>query len=160
MVGLSLLVHGAALQMIVTESAPPLLDHLIAHADRHLTLKQADAGNLIIGGGWTAGFDAAGFPQPLRPSIEGNLWVAERVVPALAGLHVIRSWAGMNLNLDGAPLLGEAPGLPGFFNVVTANGYTLAPLVAQITAELIRTGTTRRDIDFFTLARFPAFAAS
>ena len=40
---------------------------------------------------------------------------------------------------DNNPLLGEAPGLPGFFNVVTANGYTLAPLVAQITAELIRT---------------------
>ena len=47
-------------------------------------MKQATNGNLIIGGAWTAGTDAAtGYAKVLRPSIEGNLWVAARVLPAL-----------------------------------------------------------------------------
>ena len=46
-------VFGAPLQMIVTEAAEPIISRLVAHADRHLTLKQAANGNFIIGGGWT-----------------------------------------------------------------------------------------------------------
>ena len=56
MLGVKIPVKGAPLQMIVTEPAPPLVNHLIAHADRHLSLKQAATGGLIIGGGWTAAF--------------------------------------------------------------------------------------------------------
>ena len=36
------------------------------------------------------------------------------------------------------PILGEAPGLPGFFNAVSANGYTLGPIIGRITADAIR----------------------
>ena len=35
----------------------------------------------------------------------------------------------MNVKIDRAPILGEAPGLPGFYNCVTSNGYTLAPVL-------------------------------
>lgn len=156
MVGLrNLPVRGAPLQMIVTEPAPRLLNHLVAHADRHLSLKQADAGGFIIGGGWTAGTDpTTGFSRPLRSSIEGNLWVAQRVVPALDRLRMVRAWAAMNVNIDGAPILGEAPGHPGFFNCVTSNGYTLAPIVGKITADLLRTGRSDIAIEPYTLERF------
>ena len=42
-------------------------------ADRHLTLKQAANGSLIIGGGWTAGLDPVhGAPRPIRASLEGQ----------------------------------------------------------------------------------------
>ncbi len=156
MVGLrNLPVQGAPLQMLVTEPAPKLLNHLVAHADRHLSLKQADTGGFIIGGGWTAGTDPTiGFARPLRSSIEGNLWVAQRVVPALDRLRLVRAWAAMNVNIDGAPILGEAPGQPGFFNCVTSNGYTLAPIVGKITADLLRTGRSDIPIDPYTLERF------
>jgi glycine/D-amino acid oxidase-like deaminating enzyme len=153
MVGLALPVHGAPLQMIVTEPATKLVPQLVAHAGRHLSLKQADAGGFVIGGGWTATTDpATGFPKTLRRSIEGNLWVARRVLPALDGLHVVRSWAAMNVNLDGAPLIGEAA--PGFFNAVTANGYTLAPIVGRLTAEMMRGETPSLDVRPFLLSRF------
>ncbi|MBL8571830.1 MAG: FAD-dependent oxidoreductase [Phreatobacter sp.] len=155
MLGIELPVRGAPLQMIVTEPAPKLIDHLVAHADRHLTMKQLDAGGLLIGGGWTAAADmTTGVSRTLRASIEGNLWVAQRVLPALEGLHVLRSWAAMNVNIDGAPIIGEAPGVPGLFHAVTSTGYTLAPIVGRITADLIRTGRTGRDISAFTLDRF------
>ena len=155
MLGLDVPVFGAPLQMVVTEAASPAISHLVAHADRHLTLKQAANGNFIIGGGWTAGLDPVhSHPRPLFSSLEGNLWVAQHVVPGLRKLHVIRSWAAMNINIDGAPILGEHPAMPGFFNAVTSNGYTLGPIVGQITAMLVSGRDPGRDLTPFSISRF------
>ena len=43
----------------------------------------------------------------------------------------------MNVNIDRAPILGEVPGLPGFYNCVSSNGYTLAPVLSRLTAEML-----------------------
>jgi glycine/D-amino acid oxidase-like deaminating enzyme len=155
MVGLDVPVYSAPLQMIVTDRVPPLVEQLVAHADRHLSLKQLAAGGIIIGGAWPARYSQhQNMNVTIRESVEGNLWVARRVLPALDGLHVLRTWAGMNVNIDGAPIVGEAPTAPGFFNAVTSNGYTLAPAVARITADLICRGRTDWDIAPFSLERF------
>jgi glycine/D-amino acid oxidase-like deaminating enzyme len=155
MLGCDVPVFGAPLQMVVTEAAAPAISHLVAHADRHLTLKQAANGNFIIGGGWTAGLDPVhSHPRPLLSSLEGNLWVAQHVVPGLRKLHVIRSWAAMNINIDGAPILGEHPAIPGFFNAVTSNGYTLGPIVGRLTAELVAGRKPDRDLSEFSISRF------
>ena len=85
MVGLALPVSGTVQQVIVTEPAPRLGDHLVALAHRHLSLKQQDSGGLLLGGGWFGGYDPAdGRTRNLRRNIEGNLWVAGQVLPALA----------------------------------------------------------------------------
>jgi len=155
MLGLDIPVFGAPLQMVVTEAAAPAISHLVAHADRHLTLKQASNGNFLIGGGWTAGLDPVhSHPRPMLSSLEGNLWVAQHVVPGLRKLHVIRSWAAMNINIDGAPILGEHPGVPGFFNAVTSNGFTLGPLIGQLTADLVLGRDPGRDLSAFSINRF------
>ena len=155
MVGGHLPTRANPIQLIVTEPVPPLVDHLLAYADRHLTLKQVRNGNLVIGGGWRADLDAQTFrPAVLRESFEGNLWVASRVLPALDTMHVVRSWAAMNVALDGAPLLGELPGVPGFFNAVTVNGITLGPVLGRLNAEMLRTGRIPRELEFFTHSRF------
>ena len=155
MLGVKIPVKGAPLQMIVTEPAPPLVNHLIAHADRHLSLKQAATGGLIIGGGWTAAFhEGMRLNRAERASIEGGLWVARQVLPAVSGLHMVRCWAGMNVNIDGAPIIGGVPGLPGFYNAVTSNGYTLAPVTARLVADLIVHGRTDIDITPFRIDRF------
>ncbi|WP_447555116.1 FAD-dependent oxidoreductase [Vreelandella sp. EE22] len=153
--GVPVPVHAAPLQMIVTEAAEPIVDVLLAHADRHLTLKQAANGNVIIGGGWPAGLSIPfGYQRPLRESIEGNLWVAQHVLPALNQLRVLRTWAAININIDGAPILGEAPHRPGFYNAVTSNGFTLGPLVGRITADVIIRGKSDWDLAPFSLDRF------
>jgi D-hydroxyproline dehydrogenase subunit alpha len=141
MVGLDLPVTGTVQQVIVTEPAPVLTHHLVAVANRHLSLKQQATGGFLIGGGWFGGFDAAtGRTNTLRRNIEGNLWVCERALPATRALSILRTWTGINPSIDRAPLLGEAPGRPGFYNTVTANGYTLGPVVGQLTAEAILHG--------------------
>lgn len=155
MVGVDLPVHSAPLQMIVTETAPAMVKQLVAHADRHLSLKQAATGGLIVGGGWTAAYDdRRRFNTTLRQSVEGNLWAARRVIPQLQGLRVLRTWAAMNINIDGAPILGEAPGVTGFYNAVTSNGYTLSPVVARMTVDLLVVRSTPFDPQPYSLARF------
>ena len=139
MVGLDLPVTGTVQQVIVTEPAPPMTKHLIALANRHLSLKQQASGGFLIGGGWFGGFDPeSGRTHNLRRNIEGNLWVCARVLPVLRSLSFVRTWTGINSAIDRAPILGEAPTLPGFFNAVSANGYTLGPVIGRITADAIR----------------------
>ncbi len=89
MVGLDLPVTGTVQQVIVTEPAPPLTRHLIAVANRHLSLKQQASGGFLVGGGWFGGFDPeTGRTRNLRRNIEGNLWVCGQVLPALHGLSI------------------------------------------------------------------------
>ena len=141
MVGMDLPVAGTVQQVIVTEPAPPLTQHLIALANRHLSLKQQASGGFLIGGGWFGHFDPdTGRTHALRRSIEGNLSVCAQALPALHGLAFVRSWTGINSAIDRAPILGEVPGLPGFFNTVSANGYTLGPVLGRITADSILHG--------------------
>jgi D-hydroxyproline dehydrogenase subunit alpha len=148
-------VQGAPLQMIVTEAGPPLVSHLIAHGGRHLSLKQADTGGLIIGGAWPARLDpVSGASHVEMASIEGNAWVAKHVLPAASRLRILRVWAAMNIDIDGAPILGEMPGVPGFWNCVTSNGYSLAPVVARITADLMLRGRSDHAHEAFHLDRF------
>ena len=141
MVGLDLPVTGTVQQVIATEPAPPLTRHLVALAHRHLSLKQQASGGFLVGGGWFGGFDpSSGRTHNLRRNIEGNLWVCARVLPVLRSLNIVRSWTGINPAIDRAPILGEVPGLPGFFNAVAANGYTLGPVVGRITADAVLHG--------------------
>ncbi|NVN10912.1 NAD(P)/FAD-dependent oxidoreductase, partial [Nguyenibacter vanlangensis] len=148
------------LQMIVTEPVAPLVGSLLAHASRHLTLKQATNGALLIGGGWSAGLDAVHrHPRPVRESLEGNLWVARRLIPALGNVHVVRSWAAMNIDIDGAPILGESPDVPGFYNAVTANGVTLAPAMGRGVADMVLGTGRRADLDIFSPLRFQGGSA-
>ena len=155
MVGGRLPARAHPIQLIVTEPAPPLVRHLLSHADRRLSLKQVRNGNLVIGGGWPAALDEdTGQPTVLPDRFEGNVRVASQVLPGLDTMHVIRSWAAMNVATDGAPLLGELPGVPGFFHAVTVNGMTLGPLLGRIMAEWMRTGRAPAGTGFFTLGRF------
>ncbi|WP_431267409.1 FAD-dependent oxidoreductase [Dankookia sp. P2] len=137
MLGLDLPVTGTVQQVIATEAAAPAMRHLVAHAGRHLSLKQGDGGHVLVGGGWPGMLDAEGSPRNLRRSIEGNLWVAGRVLPGIGGLHALRAWTGLAVEVDRAPLLGETPGIPGLFHAVTSNGYTLAPIAGRMTAEAV-----------------------
>jgi glycine/D-amino acid oxidase-like deaminating enzyme/bacterioferritin-associated ferredoxin len=154
MLGCSVPIRGAPLQMVVTAPAPPLVPCLLAHAGRHLTMKQTAAGSVIIGGAWPAATGAAGQPEILPDSLEGNLWVAARTVPQTASLHVIRSWAAMNIDIDGAPLIGPLPGAPGVTIAATANGFTLGPLMGREAAAAALSGRLRQDLGDFTMTRF------
>jgi glycine/D-amino acid oxidase-like deaminating enzyme/bacterioferritin-associated ferredoxin len=155
LLGGTLPIEFAPQQMHVTQAVEPVLPYLLSVAKRHLTAKQTSNGNFLIGGGWPAAFDAvSNLAVASRDSIEGDLWVAQHVLPQLGGLQMIRSWGAMGVMIDGAPIIGEMPGHPGFFNVVAANGYTMGPILGRIVADLTRTGQSDVDIAPFSLERF------
>lgn len=151
--GLRLPVGGLVQQVIATEATGPLVPHLVAHAGRHLSLKQGPQGHLLVGGAWPGDHDPeTGATRTRRRSIEGNLWVAGHVVPALAGLSVLRAWTGINVHIDRAPILGEAPGCPGLFAAVTSSGFTLGPVAGRMTADAVL--GREKIAPAFSLARF------
>ena len=155
MLGVSIPVRSAPQQMLVTQAVTACLPFLLSVTGRHLSMKQAANGNLIIGGGWPTGFDTMrGRCQPRLDSIAGNLWVARRAFPAVGRLELIRSWGAVGVMIDGAPIIGELPDHPGFYNVVGANGYTMAPALGMLVAELITSGEASIDLAPFGVARF------
>jgi glycine/D-amino acid oxidase-like deaminating enzyme len=154
LIDVNLPIRGAPLQMLTTETAPPMIPCLISHADRHLTMKQTKAGTILIGGAWMAATGKNGQPLVLPESLEGNSWVATHTVPSIGGLSIIRSWAAMNIDIDGAPLLGPLPGHPGVFIAATANGYTLGPLIGREAADLCLSKHTKKELEFFSTNRF------
>jgi glycine/D-amino acid oxidase-like deaminating enzyme len=161
MLGVSIPIGGVGLHMNITAAAPPLMGHLVEHASRHLTMKQVPAGQVMIGGGWHARTDAFGQLVSPREAIEGNLWVAQRILPALAGLHLLRTWTGVAPVIsDNRPILGPVPGVAGFHCCLTEYGYTLGPYCAFLVAESLLGRAMPDDFNRFSMARFAASAPS
>ncbi len=137
LIGESLPVRATPLHMLVSEPAPPLTDLLLAHVSERLTMKQAKAGNMIIGGGWRAVAAADGRLRASTPRLAGNLVTAARVLPPVENLLMLRSWVAVNSGTDGRPILRESGRQKGFFHAVTMNGMTLGPAYGSACADLV-----------------------
>jgi sarcosine oxidase subunit beta len=151
--GIDLPIEGHPIQVNVTEPVAPFVPHLVYSAGKKLTLKQAKNGSLLIGGGWPARWSsAAERPAVDLASLRGNLATAMAVVPQVASARLLRVWpAIVNGTADWRPILGEVPGLPGFFmNFFPWMGFTAGPLCAQITAALVLGREPPVDISGFT----------
>ncbi len=162
MVRVQIPIVPVALQMNATEATQPLLRHLIQHVGQRLSMKQMQDGQLLIGGGWPShmviregNIDKLTSPGVSYGSMRGNLATAAGVVPAVAGLHLLRTWTGMTaLTVDQVPLLGEVPASPGFFVVGGGSAFTLGPTYAKYLTDLITAGRTDVDIHLYSPARF------
>ena len=56
------------------------------------------------------------------------------VMPRLGNIKVVRQWAGpYDITSDGNPIVGEVPGVPGFFVCCgfMGHGFMMAPVVAR-----------------------------
>jgi glycine/D-amino acid oxidase-like deaminating enzyme len=157
MVGLKIPVTGAAGQVIVTEGRPPImLDHLLQHVGKGLTLKQSRQGTFIIGGGWPGHYDpVCGRCVPLLDSIVGNCWVATRTVPEIARAQLVRGWSGMGSGVpDGLPIIGESSAVKGFHVLYAPLGFTMGPICGKVFAENFLTGDATVPVAPYTPDRF------
>ncbi len=156
MLGLDLPIEGHPIQVSVTEPLAPLVTHLLYSAGEKLTLKQLRNGTVLIGGGWAAARRASdGWLAVARRSLGANLRTALEVVPALHGARVVRTWPALvNGTEDWQPILGEAPGRPGFFlNVFPWMGFTAGTLAALTVAELVLGRSPSFDLRAFSPLR-------
>jgi glycine/D-amino acid oxidase-like deaminating enzyme len=158
MVGLELPVVPHPLQVVVTESWPPVLTQLIQHAGRQLSMRQTPHGTFVIGGGWPALADGGdGRLHTIRSSILGNVRVARDVLPCLDSVRLLRAWAGMTTatgTRNRIGIVGEYEREPGFFVLVAGGwGFALSPVLGKLMAELLCDGTPSLLIEEFGLAR-------
>jgi sarcosine oxidase, subunit beta len=139
MVGLQHPVRREGLHVNVTEQRERLLTPLVQHIGRRLTLKQAANNTFIIGGGWPSlAVDADGNYRTVWESAAGNAAVAVRVVPALSGVRLLRTWSGACAFTDDLePLVGASDRVPGYFTCMATTGFTLGPLMARMLAETL-----------------------
>lgn len=109
-----------------------------------------------------------GMSDPTEPSsynlsvswdfLEQITGVASRRLPALTDLGVAHAWAGLyEMTPDAMPIIGEAPGLKGFFmiNGFSGHGFQHSPAAGRILADLISTGQPGdTDLSPFAFERF------
>ena len=110
---------------------------------------------------WNDPEETPGFKTEFDPAfLEKILTRAANRVPCFADLPVnaARAWAGLyEMTPDHHPILGEAPGIPGFFlaNGFSGHGVMHAPATGKILSDLILTGETNLiDASLLNLARF------
>jgi len=137
--GLRLPTPPEPLHMNITEAGAYAIRHLVQHAERSITLKQFRSGQVVIGGGWPArqnGVEST--PRVRGDSLLGNVALAAAIAPGIAGLRVLRTWAGVNTPVDGKATIGPVrPGARVSLALPGDAGYTLGPIVGRSAAEQI-----------------------
>jgi sarcosine oxidase, subunit beta len=79
------------------------------------------------------------------------------IMPRLADVKILRQWAGpYDVSPDGRPILGEPPGVPGFFLACgfVGHGFMMAPVMGKYYAEWLTGGDKHEVFDACRLQRF------
>jgi sarcosine oxidase subunit beta len=145
-VGVHLPITPARNAMLVSQSAPPLLGEFVSSHELKIYLRQAANGHVHVG---AVGTVDGTFDQRVDSAEIRHLARAVDILPGLARLRVLRTWAGtLDLTPDHLPMIGMPAAVPGY--VVAAgfsgHGFCLAPAVGRVVAELARGSAPSVDI--------------
>jgi methylglutamate dehydrogenase subunit A len=149
MLGLKLPIETHLLQAMVTEPIKPLVStvHVYAHPQGEAYVTQSDRGGIVMGG------FLDGFPSYTREGqwyrLEDVVQSAVALLPQIAGLKILRHWAGTNdMTMDGSFIIDRirydnvflnGGWCYGGFKTIPASGAACARFVASGTApDLIR----------------------
>jgi sarcosine oxidase subunit beta len=155
MAGVRLPIVTHPLQALVTEPLKPFLDKVIVSATYHVYITQTDRGELVIG----QEIDpySSYSQRSTLPFMETAARHAIELFPCIAGVKVLRQWAGIcDMTPDFAPIMSTVPDVEGFIVDVGwgTYGFKAAPAAGYRIAELIATGQTPSLIAPFSLDRF------
>lgn len=138
-------------QMAELRLEAPVFSHMLKTSGGYL-VPRAD-GRVIAG----STVELVGFDKGVTSEgVEAILRVARRLVPALGGVEVHSTWAGLRPLCDDAlPILGEG----AMAGVVVAtghfrNGILLAPLTARTVGQIVRGEKPTLDVNPFRASRF------
>jgi sarcosine oxidase subunit beta len=149
-------------QMCVTEPVPYVFKSSMgvftSIKQEGIYFRQIPRGNIIVGGGPAGPADAATSRASVLPqNTVRQLAQMRRLVPALAPLHVIRVWSGVESYLpDSEPVIGPSSKVDGLFYAFgfSGSGFQIGPGVGETMAELVDTGSTPIPLDRFSIQRF------
>jgi sarcosine oxidase subunit beta len=157
LIGLTLPNWPARHEILSTEPLKPFLKPMVSVLESGLYFSQSLRGELVGG---------IALPEPRTDEIRmgSRLSFLEamstgllEVMPRLGDVKVVRQWAGpYDLTTDGNPIVGEAPGVPGFFLCCgfMGHGFMMAPVVAKYYALHLTGRQTHPFFHKWRLARF------
>lgn len=156
MLGSSLPIETHCLQAMVTEPTKPLLNTVLVYAydGAEAYISQSDRGGLVMGGALD------GFPSYMREGqwsrLEEVVQGAVALLPQIAGLKVLRHWAGVNdMTMDGSPIIDRFRYENVFLNGGWCyGGFKAIPASGAACAQLVATGRAPDLIRPFRLSRF------
>ena len=129
----------------------PLIQHVVRTPEIYI-IPRSD-GRILLG----ATVEEAGFDKRIDPDTIQRLYQAGvNVVPALANMRIHDGWAGLRPGTpDDLPILGETS-LSGYYAATGhyRDGILLAPITAQVTAELVTGRQPEFDLERFSPSRF------
>ncbi len=142
-------------EILVTEPLKPWLGPLVSLLGSGLYFSQSQRGEIVGGMGDPAEPEGVVSGSTLR-FLARFARAATATVPRLAGVKVVRQWAGCyDVTPDNNPILGPA-GFENFHQLsgFVGHGFMMAPAVAELYADFL-TGRGKDEIfERFTLDRF------
>lgn len=157
MLDVSLPLYVDTNMLTITEPGPKLFDRVVSHVAGILTLKQYENGTCMIGGGWQGrGVFATGQRKTDYDRLRQNWATAASVVPGLADLRAVRSWAGFQaVTPDALPVIGRLPGHEQAYIAAGARGgFHMGPAQALALSEMIQGRAPPLDLTRFDPGRF------
>ena len=157
MVGVHVPVAPARVEILATAPLEPLFK--ITLSGNGLYGRQAARGNLLFGGGAHEWTDVDLTTEPGKPNTPLIRNIARRLaelLPGVADVPVIRSWAGVVEQApDYLPII-DIPDCPSNYIVVTASahGFGIAPATGKVVSDLVLHGKSSIDISGLGLGRF------
>jgi glycine/D-amino acid oxidase-like deaminating enzyme len=143
--------------LLVTDRVPVRLRQVVRPPGP--AFRPDGGGRVAILTDWTPeGSSDAIAPGPsLSPPPESGAVLAEvaKLLPALASARVEAARLGVRpMPLDGYPMVGPHPELPGFYVVVTHSGITLGPVLGPLVAAEVMNGRAEPVLAPYRLERF------
>jgi len=149
--GLNVKVIPARGQMIAVQGGPLPISRVL-HSSSVYVVPRRD-GRILIG----ATVEQAGFRKAVTVrAVKHLLSAAVELVPSLGELEIVETWSGLRPDtVDHLPILGPS----GIENLLLAtghfrNGILLAPLTADLIAEVLVDGREAEEIQRFSIGRF------
>ena len=158
MVGLKSPVDIVPLQACVSEPMKPWLDTIIVSGTLHVYVSQTARGELVMG----AAVDPAEL-HATRSTLEFATSLADQMLdlfPFLAGVKIVRQWAGMaDMTPDFAPVMGRTE-VDGFYLDAGWGtwGFKATPVCGETMAATVATGRNHPLIESFGMERFRRLA--
>ena len=145
------------LQAFVTEPLKPWLDHIVVSASLHTYVSQSSRGELVAG----AALDPCELISQ-RSTLEFAEGLSGHLLdlfPCLAGVKVLRQWAGLaDMTPDFSPIMGTTP-IKGFYLDAGWGtwGFKATPVSGKTMAHTVAHDRDHGLIGSFNLSRFRRF---
>lgn len=148
--------------LFVTEPVSYFMTKSIAVCGGAVYFRQVERGNIVLGGG--PGWGDLGIERARNraETTLGQFQRATELVPELEGIHIIRSWSGLEGDLpDKLPIVCFSRTTPNLIHAFgfCGHGFQLGPAMGEIIRELVCDGRSQTPIDAFCISRFDQQAA-